>query len=75
MKILFVSPKHGRDRWVFHHAFAYLSGYIKKYIPEIVIDYVDVNKEGMGGLHEKCSVNQYEIIAITGLTSHYASVK
>ena len=75
MKILFVSPKHGRSGWEFPHAFAFLTSYVKRFIPDIKVDYVDINLQSMEELQEIYSANQHDIIALTGLTSHYASVK
>lgn len=82
MKVLFVAPEHGRIRkkdgkvrWVFYHAFSFLSAYLKKYVDGIEIDYIDVNRHGMEELQRKYLSKKHDIIAITGLTSHYASTK
>jgi radical SAM superfamily enzyme YgiQ (UPF0313 family) len=75
MKVLFIGPEHGRKRWVFYHAFSYLSAYIKKYMPDVEVDYVDVARFGMEKLREKYLSERHEVVAVTGLTSHYASVK
>jgi anaerobic magnesium-protoporphyrin IX monomethyl ester cyclase len=75
MKVLFVLPQYGRGNWEFPYAFAYLSSYAKKHIPDIQIDYFDTNHGSMAELYEKYKKEHHNVIAFTGLTSHYASIK
>lgn len=75
MRILFVYPEHGRVSWEFPHSFAFLSSYVKQYFDDLEIDYVDVNLQSMDYLYDLYKKKEHDIVALTGLTSHYASIK
>jgi radical SAM superfamily enzyme YgiQ (UPF0313 family) len=75
VKILFIAPRYGRQRRLFPHAFAYLSAYLKKFMPDIKIDFVDMYLHGDDAIKEIYSKKTHDIVATTGLTSHYAGIK